>query len=263
MQPLSLTAPAKLNLWLELRGGVRPDGRHELRSHFAPLELSDRLTLQPADAFGLIVEGPFSAQVPTDQRNLLWQAYDGFSKRFAPLPPAYISLEKNIPHGAGLGGGSSDAGALLGHLANEHNIPLEEVRAWSLRLGADVPAAIGPHCGLVTGVGEQIGEFIAPPKSKVLLIKPQESCPTGAVFRAYKEAGAAPAISRNDLEMAARKVCPSLGPILDYLRTEVHPEAQITGSGSTCFALVPQDWTLGSLNLPGDPWVCLTDFRRP
>lgn len=241
---------------------TRPDGRHELRSHFAPLELADVLTIEPAKTFGLSVSGAFADGVPTDESNLLWRAYAGFSERFAPLPPVHIHLEKYIPHGAGLGGGSSDAGALLGCLAKQHGIAIDEVRAWSLSLGADVPAAIGPHSGLVTGVGEMIGETLAPPEKKILLVKPKESCPTGAVFGALGQVGEAPAESRNDLEMAARKVCPSLGLVLDYLRTEVNPDAQITGSGSTCFALVPDDWRLESLNLPGDPWVCLTGFQR-
>ena len=262
MQPVTLAAPAKLNLWLELTGVKRPDGRHELRSHFAPLELADVLTIEPAEIFDLSVSGPFSGGVPIDERNLLWRAYAGFAERFAPLPPVHIHVEKHIPHGAGLGGGSSDAGALLGYLARRHGVAVEAVRAWSLSLGADVPAAIGPHSGLVTGVGEMIGGSLPLPEKRVLLVKPKESCPTGAVFSALSQVAEAPAISRNNLEMAARKVCASLGSVLDFLRTEVDPDAQITGSGSTCFALVPNDWRLENLDLPGDPWVCLTDFKR-
>ena len=269
MDSIGLSAPAKLNLWLKLTGPVRPDGRHELRSHFAPLRLADRLVLRSAERFGLSCSGPFAAGLPSDGRNLLWKAYAGFSRDFITLPPVHIDLDKQIPHSAGLGGGSSDAGTLLKYLAARYEVPLAEVRDWSLGLGADLPAAIGPHCGLVQGVGERLGVHLAPPAGRVLLVTPRQGCPTGAVFAALARAEPPPEVCRNDLEMAARLVCPALGPILDYLRTDLDLQAQITGSGATCFALLPEedggcDQRLKTAldKIPGDPWVCLTDFEQ-
>ena len=154
MPPITLTAPAKLNLSLRLTGNRRADGRHELVSHFAPLKVADVLTLTPAPAFALSVAGRFADGVPIDARNLVWQAVHRFSEAFAAPAPVHIHLEKRIPHGAGLGGGSSDAGAVLAHLARAHKIPLDEVVDWSLCLGADVPFALAPQSRQVAGVGE-------------------------------------------------------------------------------------------------------------
>ncbi len=260
--PQILVAPAKLNLWLRLTQTQRPDGRHELRSHFAPLALSDRLTLRPAKIFGLSVHGPFAQGVPDDDRNLLNQAYAGFCRTFAPVPPLHIALKKNIPHGAGLGGGSSDAGALLAYLARHTNCNLDEVRDWSLRLGADVPAALGPHSGLVTGVGEILGTRLPVPEKRVLLVKPAQSCSTGQVFAALPAAGPAPKVCENDLEPAACQVCPEIADILTYLRTHIDPRAQMTGSGSACFALVSNTFSLtrDHRQALAPFWVHLTDF---
>ncbi len=260
--PQTLVAPAKLNLWLRLTQARRPDGRHELRSHFAPLALGDHLTLRPTRAFSLSVQGPFAHGVPEDDRNLLAQAFAGFCRTFAPVPPLQIDLEKNIPHGAGLGGGSSDAGALLAYLARQTGCNVDEVRDWSLSLGADVPAALGPHSGLVAGVGEILGARLPVPEKRVLLVKPARSCPTREVFATLPALGPALEASENDLESAASRVCPEIAEILAYLRTHIDPRAQMTGSGSTCFALVSNAFSLTHEHRKALDrfWVHLTDF---
>ena len=257
----SIYAPAKLNLWLRLTGARRPDGRHELESHFAPLELADRLTLEPADTFGLSVSGPFSTGVPTDFRNLVWQAFDRFCDQYGVQPPLHIHIEKHIPHGAGLGGGSSDAGALLRYLAKQARVPMSDLVGWSLCLGADIPAAIKPHSGRVAGVGEILGERLPLPDQHVLLVKPTQSCPTGEVFQAWDKSKPLHP-SRNDLETAALSVCPDIGTILGILRRDVDEEAQMTGSGSACFALIPHDWSMddGLAELLAPFWVTTTRF---
>ena len=120
---VSLHAPAKLNLWLRLTGVKRADGRHELESHFAPLALADRLTVTAAARFGLSLSGPFAAGLPRGKDNLVWRAFTAFCAEFGPQPPIHVQVEKNIPHGAGLGGGSADAGALLAYLARRARLP--------------------------------------------------------------------------------------------------------------------------------------------
>lgn len=261
----TLTAPAKLNLWLKLCGRRRPDGRHELESHFAPLALADTLVCTPSHSFSLAVDGPFAAGVPTDGRNLLHQAFRQFCEAFGTQQPLHIALTKNIPHAAGLGGGSSDAGALLAYLSDQTpNLDRAQVRDWSLTLGADIPAAIGPHSGHVSGVGEVLGPSLDLPKNcDLVLIKPQAPCPTGAVFQAVSQAAATPADSRNDLESAARLVCPAVGRILDTLRATYGDKAQMTGSGSTCFVLIPKGEGLSpSLEATfAQDWVHRTQFK--
>lgn len=257
-----LRAPAKLNLWLKLTGQRRPDGRHELESHFAPLALCDVLTVRQSNTFTLSVTGPFCAGVPVDGRNLVWQAFHQFCQTFGDQPNLRIDLEKNIPHGAGLGGGSSDAGALLAYLAGTAGVPLDRVRDWSIRLGADIPAAIGPHAGHVSGIGDILGAPMPLPEAAVFLVKPHASCSTGQVFSQWRAEQACPLVSKNDLEAAACAVCPEISEILAYLRTEVNPEAQMTGSGSTCFALVhptTSDMARHEQALAGH-WTCLTEF---
>ena len=261
MTPISLTAPAKLNLFLRLTGVQRADGRHELVSHFAPLTLVDILHVTPATKFALDISGQFAEGVPTDQRNLVWQVFDGFGRAFGPQKPLNIHIVKNIPHGAGLGGGSSDAGALLRYLAHQAEVPLDEVIDWSLSLGADMPAAVRPHGGLVRGVGEILGQTLPSPDQDVLLVKPIQNCATAQVFQAWQGISTPPP-STNDLEAAAISLCPDIGHILRILRTHLDPAAQMTGSGSACFALVPHRWRL-SEELKEDLkpyWTFLTSF---
>ena len=264
--PFTLTAPAKLNLWLRLTGAKRPDGRHELESHFAPLALADTLTCRPAGAFTLHVDGPFCDGVPTDESNLLHTAFYEFCAAFGAQPALEIHLTKNIPHAAGLGGGSSDAGALLTYLTDQTpGLTLNAVRAWSLRLGADVPAAMGPHSGHVSGVGEVLGANLdLPTDCDVLLVKPAAPCPTGAVFQALGSAGVCDEVSVNDLEAAACQVCPEVGSILNILRAHFGAAAQMTGSGSTCFALISAGENLspGLDSALAAHWVHRTQFRQ-
>ena len=257
-----LRAPAKLNLWLRLTGEKRADGRHELRSHFAPLALADYLRLTPANRLSLRLSGPFAAGVPDDDRNLVWRAFTGFTTVFGEQAPMHIHIEKNIPHGAGLGGGSSDAGALLSYLARQAGIPLNEVCDWSVTLGADIPAMIEPRSILVSGVGEICERALPMPKARVLLVKTAATCSTGEVFQAWDPNRPRSRASQNDLEAAAIQICPEIATILTYLRATLDPQAQMTGSGSACFALLPVDRVLSpaELKVLAPYWTCLTDF---
>ena len=116
-------APAKINLALHVTG-QRADGYHLLDSLVVFADVGDRIALTPGDALSLDVTGPFAVGVPADARNLVWRAAQaaGWTGR--------IALEKNLPHGAGIGGGSSDAAAVLRMLG---------AAGAALSLGADVP----------------------------------------------------------------------------------------------------------------------------
>ena len=262
---VTLRAPAKLNLWLKLTGKKRPDGRHEIKSHFAPLALADTLKLENASRLSLAVSGPFAAGVPSDQRNLVWRAYHEFCQTFGAQPAMHMILHKHIPHSAGLGGGSANAGALLTYLARRADVPLHHLRNWSVCLGADIPAAIGSHSGYVEGIGEVIGAQLPPPPKHVLLVKPEAPCPTGEVFSHVNKTNPEHHLaSRNDLEQAACNVCPDIREILAYLRNNLDPKAQMTGSGSTCFALLPLGETLAAKHRTAlcTHWLHLTEFQH-
>lgn len=229
----TLVAPAKLTWFLEVTGR-RGDGYHELRSEMWSLELADLLEVDEAGA-ALVVQGPFARGVPTDGSDLVSRALALVGRR------AGVRLTKSIPVGGGLGGGSSDAAAILrwaGGVSNE----------LALELGGDVPyCQVGGHA-LVEGVGEVVTSL--PDEVRpVTLIWPEFGVDTGACYRAYDEMAAQGwrPVGENHLEEPAQRVQPRLATALAWLRAEVGAEVRLAGSGSSMF--VP-----GHLGSPSDPW---------
>ena len=164
-QRLHAAAPAKINFGLRLVGR-RADGYHEIESIFLPLDLADDLRLNlrrdTEPRVTLAVEqaaGTPEAAVPTDDRNLAARAARAFLESARLAAAVDIRLAKRIPAAAGLGGGSSDAGAVLRTLAAAFPDALspDAVARLGLRLGADVPFFLDPRPALVTGVGERRG----------------------------------------------------------------------------------------------------------
>ena len=131
MNSIELIAPAKLNLFLEVVGR-RPDGYHEIDSVFAEIDLCDRVRLERAETMSLTVEGE---PAPSDNRNLAWRAAEALGRTVC------IHLAKEIPPGAGLGGGSSDAAAVLKGVDRLYGLGLEtaELAEIGVGLGADAP----------------------------------------------------------------------------------------------------------------------------
>lgn len=238
-------APAKINLTLHVTG-QRADGYHLLDSLVVFADLGDRLWFAPADGMSLEVCGPFAAGVPCDQRNLVWRAAElaGQSLR--------IRLEKNLPHGAGIGGGSSDAAAVLRAFdAAQH----------AAALGADVPVCLSPQPQRMQGIGERLAPVDAVPQCHLVLVNPRVELPTPDVFRALvtrENAGMGPlprwpssedfatwlAGQRNDLEPPARHLAPVIGEVLAALGDA--RVARMSGSGATCFGLYPNDDLAGA-----------------
>ncbi len=215
-----LEAPAKLTWNLEVTGR-RDDGRHELRAEMVALAFSDHLELDE-DGEGLRVVGPFSA-VPGDGTNLVARALALVGRR------AGVTLVKEIPPGGGLGGGSSDAAAILrwaGGVAAEA----------ALTLGSDVPFCQVGGRALVEGVGERVTplDFAA---REVTLVLTGLHLDTGAVYAAYDElvaSGERPG-GRNHLEGAARRVEPRLAAVMDWLGATLGERVHLAGSGSSLF----------------------------
>lgn len=240
-------APAKVNLSLHVTGR-RADGYHLLDSLVAFASIGDRLQLSQAEALSLTVSGLFADGVPEDSRNLVWRAAEGADWR------GHIGLEKSLPHGAGIGGGSSDAGAVLNALRLQgHTVP----EALALSLGADVPVCMHATAARMQGIGEEITP-IPLPKLPALLVNPGVEVPTGAVFSglASRENDPMPAevplfdgvadcagwlgAQRNDLEPAAIAAAPQIERVLSDLRaSRAALLARMSGSGSTCFAIYP------------------------
>jgi 4-diphosphocytidyl-2-C-methyl-D-erythritol kinase len=178
----SIKAPAKINIRLKVIG-KRPDGYHELVSIMAPVEIFDvlNLTASPGGGVGISCKG---RDIPGDETNLAYRAardflsYAGISDRIS------ISLLKNIPVAAGLGGGSSDAASVLLGLNAMYSTPLSEpeLHRLALALGADVPFFIKGVPSLATGVGEILEPILNWPEAWYVIITPPLQVSTAWVY---------------------------------------------------------------------------------
>ncbi len=240
------TAYAKINLALHVRRR-REDGYHELETLFAFVDAGDVLTAKPAEQDSITTLGEFAAVLDNPFDNLVARALNAL-----PRPQGLaVTLEKNLPVAAGLGGGSADAGAVFRIVEALHGLP-DDWPARAARLGADVPACVlsRTHIGLGTGT-EQLPVEDDLAGTPVLLVNPRVPLSTGPVFKAWasvgdgEDRGALPQgpasriarEGRNDLEAPAIALCPVIAEVLAALQA-THPWlARMSGSGATCFAL--------------------------
>jgi 4-diphosphocytidyl-2-C-methyl-D-erythritol kinase len=211
-----VVAPAKLTWYLEVTG-VRPNGYHELRSEMVTLDLHD--TLEFADGDRLTIVG--APDLVADDSNLVRRALALVGRR------ADVRLEKSIPTGGGLGGGSADAAAVLRWAGGV-------TAAEAVRLGGDVPFCQLGGRALVTGVGEVL-EPLPVEDRMVTVFLPPFAVPTGPVYEAFDELALDGRWeARNHLERPARVVEPRLGVVLDWARS-TFGDVQLAGSGSSLF----------------------------
>ncbi|RKQ68599.1 4-(cytidine 5'-diphospho)-2-C-methyl-D-erythritol kinase [Oceanibaculum indicum] len=282
---VSADAPAKLNLFLHV-AGRRPDGYHLLDSLVAFTETGDRIIAEPANSLRLSVTGPFAGALRGEADNLVLRAARLLGEEADRRPDVALTLEKNLPVAAGIGGGSADAAATLRALIRLWGLemPADRLAELGLRLGADVPACLlGRPCRL-KGIGEQLDPLPALPALPVLLVNPGVPLSTPDVFRARTGdfGAAAPVIlpedpaalldvlraQRNDLTEAARTLVPQIGRVLD--RLQALPGcllARLSGSGPTCFALMRDAASVkagADLLQAAEPgrWVCATRLRQ-
>ncbi|TDK42321.1 4-(cytidine 5'-diphospho)-2-C-methyl-D-erythritol kinase [Antarcticimicrobium luteum] len=236
-------APAKINLTLHVTG-QRADGYHLLDSLVVFAGLGDRLRFEPAGRMSLKVTGRFAAGVPEDGRNLVWRAAElaGVTLK--------IRLEKALPHGAGIGGGSSDAAAVLRTFGGQER---------AAELGADVPVCLAEAPQRMRGIGNELEAVPDVPAVPLVLVNPGDHVPTPEVFRALAQKqnpdmGALPrwssqaeflawlAAQRNDLEAPAIAAAPAIRDALNGLGgAEGCLLARMSGSGATCFGIFGSD----------------------
>ncbi|MBN1114741.1 MAG: 4-(cytidine 5'-diphospho)-2-C-methyl-D-erythritol kinase, partial [Oligoflexia bacterium] len=184
-----IKAPAKINLGLYITG-KRPDGYHELASIFLPLELHDVIKVSATEVpgFEISVSGPFADQCPANNDNIIYRAYKLLCENCKIDQGVRVGLCKNIPAGAGLGGGSSDAAGFI-VLMNDllglrmDNAALKNIAA---KVGADVPFFIDCKPALVEGIGEIIRPFELKRDYWALIVKPREGLSTADVYKKYK-----------------------------------------------------------------------------
>lgn len=260
MNALSAEAPAKINLTLRV-GPRRPDGYHEIESLVARVALCDRVTVEPRDA-GALTLSCDDAAIPTDDTNLALRAARALAAGGGGERGAHIRLEKGIPAGSGLGGGSSDAAATLKLLNALWSLGLasEQLAEIGAQIGSDVPLFFGPPLCVVRGRGEQVAPAAVRLGGWAALVLPGIVCSTRDVYAAFDRLEPPPAAAEarpgaadivsgavtaaqlmprlyNDLEPAAFGVHPSLRALHRILEQIARGPVRLTGSGSAFFRL--------------------------
>ena len=254
-------AHAKLNLSLAITGR-RADGFHELISLVAPIALADTLTLDVGRPLGLTCD---DASLPVDGSNLVLKAAAAYVKRRPSAPIGHFHLTKKVPHGAGLGGGSSDAAAALRLLdqASGDPIGLEVLETLAAEVGSDCPFFVRGQAAVMRGRGERLEILPLAARAalagrKVVLVKPPFGVPTPEAYALLAKAGKYRPAAQAEAELAAWIAQPAADPSVlgndlaapvfaKYLALPVGLESfrratgvnwQMTGSGSACFAFV-------------------------
>jgi 4-diphosphocytidyl-2-C-methyl-D-erythritol kinase len=266
---LTEAAPAKVNLFLHLTG-KRTDGYHELDSLAVFAGVGDRLGAEPADTLSLALRGPFGASLEMEPDNLVLRAARALAVVAGCQPRVRLTLEKNLPVAAGIGGGSADAAACLRLLGRLWNVtPSPEL---AISLGADVPVCLAARASRMTGVGERLAAAPELPACGMVLVNPGVALRTADVFRArgagFSSTAGLPdgwpdaasmaadlsALS-NDLERPAIGLCPAIGDALAALRAAPGCLlSRMSGSGATCFGLFAA---------PAEAALAAEELRRP
>jgi 4-diphosphocytidyl-2-C-methyl-D-erythritol kinase len=270
-------APAKVNLWLKICG-KRADGFHELDSLFVPLTLADEVLLEKKErGISLVVQDCGTGEaVPRGPENLAWRAAEAFFCETQIAVGAAITLKKKIPSGAGLGGGSSDAAAVLLGLEELYGFPLEDSRRreLALGLGSDVPFFLLGTAARGRGRGEILEPCPSPWRGDLLLCKPPFGVSTPWAYREFERLARTaspgdgcgePELWRNDLEAPVFSkflVLPDLG---NWLRARPGVRAvMMCGSGSTLLAALDNPSAVPAIQqdiaIQFGPtfWTCLT-----
>ena len=252
-------APAKLNLFLHVVGR-RADGYHLLQSVFQLIDWCDRLHFELRDD-GLLVRHDLGPVLPPD--DLCLRAARALQAQSGTALGADISIDKQVPWGAGLGGGSSDAASTLVALNRLWQLywPRERLLALAATLGADVPFFVGGHSAFVEGIGEVLTP-LALPAQRFAVLKPQAGIGTAGIFghpdlrrdteavilsgsfasaeRAAQVAALCSGFGRNDLQPIAEAQCPEVREAAQWLQGRFG-NSRMTGSGSAVFARVGID----------------------
>lgn len=285
--PDLILAPAKLNLYLHITGR-RTDGYHLIDSLFVFTTLHDVLTITPSNTLSLTIDGDFYSALSNEsiEKNIVYRAANKLREKYHVMSGAKIHLKKQIPVGAGLGGGSSDAAAILTGLNHFWNLHCDEERLSQigLALGADVPACITQKPAIVSGIGEKIMPISLPySRMPVLLINSNQPLSTQAVYTQFHKNNRSftnetqNAITpksfiknlqnkHNDLQFPAIQLQPEITVLLDHLAEQKGClVSRMSGSGPTCFALfsdmnlaVQAQRTLSALF--SNYWVCLSEI---
>lgn len=250
-KPLSANSNAKINLFLYVLG-KRDDGYHNIYSLFAPIDLSDTITITPCDKTIIVCNKKY---IPVDNKNIILQVDNILRKDYGITTNFHIELIKRIPVGAGLGGGSSNAATYLNLVLQSEGIdlPIKEKEKIMLQVGSDTLFFLYNKPALVAGRGE-ISSFInISSKCYVLIIYPNKHISTKNIYSSkdllYSNKENLPFIDKNisyneiknimknDLEVPVFKMYPYIKEVIESINQKGNGVALMSGSGSTVFGL--------------------------
>ncbi len=248
---MQLYAPAKINLSFEIKG-PRADGFHEIETLMAPISLSDRLTIERSNSTDGIQFSCDDSSLSNSEENLVVQAAGLFQKAMKIGAGVEIALEKKIPHGAGLGGGSSDAATTLLGLNElfETRLDQKDLIELAAQIGSDVPFFILGSAATCRGRGEIVEPARLPASFNLLLVKPDVGVPTPWAYGRWKNSRELPSVNYASQKFSGVRFVNALERpvfekfvLLGYLKTwlRLQPEvgaALLSGSGSTVFAVL-------------------------
>ncbi len=252
-------APAKVNLFLELHGR-RDDGYHEIETVMQAISLYDRIELRPQAQTGIVLECT-DPSLPTDDGNIAWRAASLLERKIGLPQGLSIRLEKCIPHGAGLGGGSSDAAAVLAGINRLFAMGLDKefLAESGAELGSDVPFFTHGGAALCEGRGEKITPVPSELDAFFVVCCPDYVQPTAAVYQnaanwgltsgdgnsslildslAHGDYSSTRARLFNRLEAAAIRLAPVVGQVKARLEAAAGCRALVSGSGSSVYVMV-------------------------
>ncbi|HEX8723075.1 MAG TPA: 4-(cytidine 5'-diphospho)-2-C-methyl-D-erythritol kinase [Pyrinomonadaceae bacterium] len=276
---LTVPAFAKINLGLRVHGR-RPDGYHEISTVFQTVSLRDTLTFRPARDASLRLSCT-DARIPADETNLVLRAASALRERFGVRRGARIELEKVIPAGGGLGGGSADAAVALAALATlwELDTDAGELAELGARLGADVPFFLTGGTAAGTGTGTDIEPLEDAPKMHLCVVTPDVHVSTAEAYKALgapaltkddtaanlfvsrAEAGFTDSlcgVTSNDFEAVVVRLHPEIGRAREALEEAGAAGASLSGSGASVYGVFESEGEAGRararLAAAGEGW---------
>jgi 4-diphosphocytidyl-2-C-methyl-D-erythritol kinase len=233
MGKVRLQAFAKVNYALEVRG-LRDDGYHEIASVLQSVSLADELEIERSRGGFELISEPEGVEIGPLEENTIYKALTLLREASGRELPVGIRLHKRIPAGAGLGGGSADAAAVLVGTNELFGLGLsfKELRDLGSRIGADVPFCLKGGTALGEGIGEVITPLPAPPDHHLVLVKPIQSADTRGIYRAYDERHAEGRISIDPVVTALRTgdlaaLAEAVGNDLEPVTKEFVPEVDL------------------------------------
>jgi 4-diphosphocytidyl-2-C-methyl-D-erythritol kinase len=277
---MQVIAPAKINLSLRVLGR-RSDGFHEIETFIAPISLCDEIKIEQRSGKQEIAFRCDDPSVPKGEDNIVVRAANAFFEETKITSGVSIALKKRIPHGAGLGGGSSDAASTLLALNEmfETDLPREALAKMAEAIGSDVPFFIFQSVAMCKGRGELVSPTRLPEQLSMLFLKPEFGVPTQWAYSRWRDSREVPGVSYgvqqfneqsfvNDLERPVFEKFVFLAQLKMWLLKQ--PEvgaALMSGSGSTVFAVIRDNTDVDQLAMRAkaelDPelWTCACETR--